>query len=269
MKIGTGSYTYPWWVKQQLASGLAPLDVSLRLAEKAYYAEMDIVQLCDNCDIHLLEDGELEQLGKRCAEMGLILELGTRGVSFAHMNDMLDKAERCGSRFIRTMLPSLDGSEPSLEEAGAELKKLTGRLEKYEVRIGIENHDKHSSEVIADFTRALGCGFIGVCLDTVNSFAALETPDIVISNLLPLANNIHYKDFAVVRANEQMGFSIEGRPAGEGMLNADRLIASGINTVIELWPPFRQSLEATVELEGEWAEKSVVYLKKLRCDVTA
>ena len=59
----------------------------------------------------------------------------------------------------------------------------------------------------------------GVCLDTVNSFGALEGPAVVVEALAPLAVNLHVKDFVVTRHSSQMGFTVEGRPAGQGSLD--------------------------------------------------
>src|SRR5208283_5232558 len=109
---------------------------------------------------------------------------------------------------------------------------------------------------------------VGICLDTVNSFGALEGPDIVVEALGPYTVNLHLKDFAVVRSPTLMGFSVEGRPAGQGMLDIPWLLAklksSGrdCNAILELWPP-RQPTEAqSIALEAEWAETSVKNLRR-------
>jgi sugar phosphate isomerase/epimerase len=60
---------------------------------------------------------------------------------------------------------------------------------------------------------------VGICLDTVNSFGALEGPEAVLEARLPYTINLHVKDFVIRRHTHQMGFGIEGAPAGEGRLD--------------------------------------------------
>ena len=107
---------------------------------------------------------------------------------------------------------------------------------------------------------------MGVCLDTVNSFAALESPESVVKTLAPYTLNLHVKDFEVVRFGHELGFSIEGRPAGEGRLDIEWVAGylkekgKDPNAILELWTPFTGNLEKTIQLEEEWAHKSIDYL---------
>jgi len=61
--------------------------------------------------------------------------------------------------------------------------------------------------------------WVGICLDSVNSMGAGEGFETVSDVLLPYTINLHVKDFTVFRVSHKMGFIIEGRPAGKGMLN--------------------------------------------------
>jgi sugar phosphate isomerase/epimerase len=141
--------------------------------------------------------------------------------------------------------------------------------EKAEVSIALENHDEHRSEELAAFVERIGGGNVGVCLDTVNSFAALEAPEQVVQNLAPHTLNLHVKDYEVVRFGNELGFSIVGRPAGEGRLDVrwtiDYLKERGRspNAIIELWTPFTETIEKTIALEEEWAVRSVRHLRSI------
>jgi sugar phosphate isomerase/epimerase len=103
----------------------------------------------------------------------------------------------------------------------------------------------------------------------VNSFAALEAPETVVRNLAPYTLNLHVKDFEVVRFGSELGFSIMGRPSGEGRLDIEwtleRLKDNGRdpNVILELWTPYTETLAQTIALEKEWAEKSVRYLRSI------
>ena len=56
--------------------------------------------------------------------------------------------------------------------------------------------------------------YVGICLDTVNSFGSLEGPEVVIETLAPYTVNLHIKDFDIRRTDHNMGFTIFGTPAG-------------------------------------------------------
>src|SRR5690606_3569107 len=108
--------------------------------------------------------------------------------------------------------------------------------------------------------------FLGCCMDTVNSFSALDAPDRVISDLMPYLVNLHIKDFDITRIDHQMGFVVLGKPAGYGKLNIPQLFEAmrsngrKANAILELWPPYQGSVEKTVALENEWLEQSLEYL---------
>jgi sugar phosphate isomerase/epimerase len=108
-----------------------------------------------------------------------------------------------------------------------------------------------------------------VCLDTVNSFAALEPPEVVVRTLAPYTVNLHVKDFDVVRVGHQLGFSIEGKPAGKGRLDIpwtiEYLKSKGRdpNAILELWTPYAGTVELTIAREEEWAAESMRYLREI------
>ncbi len=111
--------------------------------------------------------------------------------------------------------------------------------------------------------------WVGICLDTVNSFGALEGPQVVVDTLGPLTVNLHVKDFTIFRASHMMGFTVEGRPAGQGKLDIPWLLGElkrhgrECNAILELWTPPESSLDETIRKEQQWAEESVTYLRKL------
>ena len=64
-----------------------------------------------------------------------------------------------------------------------------------------------------------------------------------------------------------MGFSVEGRPAGQGFLDVPNLLKqlsafSRCETaVLELWTPPEPRLEDTIAKEAAWAGQSLDFLK--------
>jgi len=136
------------------------------------------------------------------------------------------------------------------------------------VCLAIENHDRLAAEQFARIVRRLDNEHVGICLDTVNSFGALEGPGVVVDVLGPYAVNLHVKDFDIRRVDHQMGFVIEGAPAGQGRLDVpwllDRLGGADrpISAILELWTPPADSLEATIAREHDWARRSVRALRQ-------
>jgi sugar phosphate isomerase/epimerase len=137
----------------------------------------------------------------------------------------------------------------------------------------IENYEKCTCEELADLVQKIGSPSLAICLDTVNSLGTLETPDKVVKELAPFVRSVHIKDFDVARVESRMGFTIVGKPAGEGMLNVDWLLkelhAAGAgcepNMILELWTPYAGGIEETILLEKEWAARSIRYLKQYVC----
>jgi hypothetical protein len=88
--------------------------------------------------------------------------------------------------------------------------------------------------------------------------------------LAPFVVNLHIKDFVIERVPEMMGFSVRGAPAGSGMLEIASLLAQmpsekSISAILEQWPPFAGSVEATIETERIWAEQGIRYLRFCGC----
>lgn len=136
------------------------------------------------------------------------------------------------------------------------------------MKIAVENHDRFPSAILAGIVEQAGSEHVGICLDTVNSFGALEGPGVVVPALAPYTLNLHLKEFTVARIPSAMGFTVTGAPAGQGRLDVPWLLgclrAHGrdVNAILESWPPFGPTLEETIARERSWAETSVGYLRR-------
>ena len=148
------------------------------------------------------------------------------------------------------------------------MQGLAPELARAQVCLAIENHDRFPVRALARIMERVGSRHVGICLDTVNSFGALEGPEVVVEALGPWTVNLHVKDFAISRASHMMGFAVEGRPAGQGRLNIPwligRLRAMGRdpNAILELWTPPDAALSDTLAKEEAWAAASVEYLRR-------
>jgi len=266
MRLGISSYTYTW------AIGVPghPPDHPMRavdLLNRAAELGVHLVQVADNLPLDRLSPAELGAFEQRARELDVGIEVGTRGIGPGLLRTYLELAERLGSPILRTVVDAAD-HRPDEQEVVDTVSALVPDLERAGVTLAIENHDRFTTETLVQILEHIGSKHVGVCLDTVNSFGALEGPEVVVKRLSPWTVNLHVKDFATFRASHAMGFTIEGRPAGQGRLDIPWLLRSlrdlgrDPNAILELWTPPEETLAETIAKEDAWAATSVEYLRR-------
>ena len=226
------------------------------------------MQFCDNLPLDSLADSDFQHLVRTAQSKGITLEYGIRGSSPLHIQSSVELAQRIGSPILR-MVPDDEFDHPSSSELVRRLKSLVTYIERSKVTLAIENHDRFATSDILDILNAIETNWIGVCLDTVNSFGALEGPEMVAEILAPLCVSLHVKDFNIRRMDHRMGFFIEGAIAGSGRLDIPALleriqsVGRDPNAILEQWTPWCESLDKTIAHERDWAQKSMEYLRRL------
>ena len=194
------------------------------------------------------------------------LEVGARRLTFGNVEAYATIARRLGAKLIRFVIDDAD-YHPTPEAVSIVLRQCVPLLAGLE--LGIENHDRFPAATLREMIESAGSDRIGVCLDTANSLGAGEGLDTVLRELGPLTVNLHIKDFQIARVPHLMGFTMEGRPAGGGMLDVPAMLADLApfprceTAVLELWTPPEPDLERTVAKEESWAAQSLEYLKPL------
>lgn len=268
MRLGISSYTCTWAVGVPGSEPERPLFAE-GLIDRAVELGASVVQIADNLPLDRLSPSEQAALAGHARQHGVRIEVGTRGSAPDHLRRYLEIARRLHSPLLRTLV-DLGDDRPSPGEAAERLRAVVPDLETADVTLAVENHDRLTARQLLDVVRASGSDRVGVCLDTVNSFGALEGPEVVIAALAPHTVNLHVKDFAVMRLGHQMGFAVEGRPAGEGRLDIPAVLAAlrhagrgDISAIVELWTPPAATLTETLAREAEWARRSVAYLRRL------
>jgi len=227
-----------------------------------------VVQIADNLPLDSLSTAELRNLVRHADHADISIEVGTRGIEPSHLRTYLRIARECRSPLLRVVVDG-PSHHPSADEVVQILRCELPEFEASGVILAIENHDRFTSRVLVRILEQLESSSVGICLDTVNSFGALEGPEVVVSTMARWVVNLHLKDFQVRRSSHMMGFLVEGRPAGQGQLNITWLLSKlkeqrrDPNAILELWPPPEESLEKTIEKEKNWARSSVEYLRAL------
>ncbi|KKK83819.1 hypothetical protein LCGC14_2789570 [marine sediment metagenome] len=267
MQLGIGSFTYCWavGVPGKIPSGPMTAD---GLVDRAHDLGLGLVQLCDNLQLEKLSEHQLGELKEKSDDLGIKIEIGARGIKPEYLLGQLELAVRFNSPILRVVIDSA-GHKPSPEEVVQLLGGMIGEFEKADVVIAIENHDRFTTLVFIEMIEEIGSSHVGICLDTVNSFGALEAPDVVVETLGRYVVNLHIKDFDIRRSDYSLGFVIEGTPAGKGRLDVpwllEKLAGTGrdFNAILELWTPPERDIQATIAKEEAWAIQSIEYLRQV------
>ena len=265
MILGLSSYTFGWAVGVRGHPPAHPLDEH-GLLDRCREHGVKLLQIGDNLPLHTFDDARLNRLDERAAREGVQLEVGARRLTFGNVEAYATIARRLGAKLIRFVIDDAD-YHPTPEAVSIVLRQCVPLLAGLE--LGIENHDRFPAATLREMIESAGSDRIGVCLDTANSLGAGEGLDTVLRELGPLTVNLHIKDFQIARVPHLMGFTMEGRPAGGGMLDVPAMLADLApfprceTAVLELWTPPEPDLERTVAKEESWAAQSLEYLKPL------
>jgi sugar phosphate isomerase/epimerase len=270
IRVGIGSYAYPWAVGIPGRMPKRPL-TALDLLEKAKQLEVSVVQYCDNLPLDALSETQLEEVEHRARDYGISLEIGVRGIEPDMLRRNLELAIRFGSPILRVVIDSPQ-SHPECAQVPDLLSPALKPFEEAGVCLAIENHDRFTSREFRAIVTRLDSPSIGICLDTVNSFGALEGPEAVVTSLAPWVVSLHVKDFIIHRESHNLGFVIQGCPAGRGRLDIPWILEQlhnsnrHPNAILEQWPAPEQSSQATIAKEDDWAKQGIEHLRKLLPD---
>jgi sugar phosphate isomerase/epimerase len=268
LEFGIGSWSFPWAIGANAAQVPRVRLDAVGLVERARALGVGLVQFADNLPLDALSQTELVAVRAKAADAGVAVEVGTRGVEPEHLTQHLELARFFGSRLVRT-LTGRPGAPIPLARAEEQLRAVLPAYEQAQVSIALENYEVDRVADLAAMLKRIDSPWIGICLDTVNALGALEGAEHVVDTLAPFVLNVHLKDFDIVRLPHMMGFTVTGRPAGSGKLDVpwlmEKLLRAGRrpSAVIELWTPFTETLGRTIEIEEEWAQESIRYLRTL------
>jgi 3-oxoisoapionate decarboxylase len=219
-----------------------------------------VFQICDYPAVELLSTAELADVRDTAADLGIELELGTRGVAPEHLHRYLDLCKQLNATLLRSMLQQTGDSAAMLKEA-------MPAFESEGVTVALETYEQVPTPELIRVIDAVGSDALGICLDPANCVAGLELPHDVVDRAAPYVKNMHIKDFAFTRQAGWVGFTLAGCPLGEGLLDYDDMVAvvdpasRGINQIVEHWLPWQDDAETTCLYEAQWTQHSVEYLR--------
>jgi len=102
------------------------------------------------------------------------------------------------------------------------IESVAPTVEKNRIPLAIENHKDWLIPYMLERVKHVSSEYVGVCIDTNNSFALLEDPMDVVKAYAPWAHAVHLKDMAV--CEYQDGFLLADVALGEGVLDLPKMV---------------------------------------------
>lgn len=267
MQLGLGTYAYAWAIGIAGYPPPQPMD-TMAFLQRAADLGVSMVQIADNLPLGKLSARQLADLMALAHDLRIQVEVGTRGILPSHLRAYLMVALAFKSPILRVVVDTADHHPPP-DEIVATLRSLMPEFTAAGVTLAIENHDRFKVRTLLQIIEGIDSPQVGICLDTVNSYGAGEGAEIVVETLAPYVVNLHVKDYSIRRHHHNLGFEVEGTPAGQGMLDMpwllDKLGKHGrdFNAILETWPPPEPSLQQTIAKEDKWVVESIRYLRTL------
>ncbi len=102
------------------------------------------------------------------------------------------------------------------------IESVTPIIEKHRIPLAIENHKDWLIPHMLKMLNHIGSEYVGVCIDTGNSFSLLEDPMDTVTAYAPWAHSVHLKDMAVCEYED--GFLLADVAFGDGTLDLPRIV---------------------------------------------
>ncbi|WP_020014997.1 sugar phosphate isomerase/epimerase family protein [Promicromonospora sukumoe] len=261
--IGLGSYAFFWQQSDRVPEPLTLRDTFAATRE----LDVDLFQICDHAPLETMSDAELRDAAAAARDLGLTIELGTKGVEPGRLARFLDLARVFDARLVRGMIVGANGRRPSLARAEVQLRAALPAYEAAGVTLALETYEQVATADLVGLVERVGSPRLGICLDPANVVARLEQPRECVERTAPHVRNVHVKDFAFDRQDGWVGFTYSGAPLGEGLHDYAHLLRTvrprerDINEVVEHWLPWQGDAATTIRTERDWTRTTLEHLR--------
>jgi sugar phosphate isomerase/epimerase len=260
--IGLGTYAFFWEHSDRVADPLSLVGAFERTRE----LDVDVFQICDYAPLTEMSEAEVQDAARAARELGMTIELGTKGIDPDHLARFLRLAEAFDARLVRSMVFGPD-ARPTLAEADVLLRGVLPSFEAAGVTLALETYEQVATADLVALVRGISSPQLGICLDPANVVARLESPRACVEATADLVANVHVKDFAFARQPGWVGFTYSGARMGEGLHDYPHLLETvrprerGITEIVEHWLPWQGDPETTVRTERDWTRATLEHLR--------
>lgn len=267
IRIGVGSWSLPWAVGFMKNPLTYPKIGAVELIDFAVSNQFKLVQLYNNLDLLALDTHQLQGIRSHADANHVGLEIGGMGIEAETIKRLLGVANILGSRTIRTII--MPQNEGRLD-AKAVIEIIRGYITEFEKSARVlllENHERYSAEEFREIFEGVESDALGICFDPANSIGKLEHFRDTFRLLRDFILTCHYKEYSVERVETNLGFIIEGCCPGEGENIAEEFFGlietldRDVDVVLEQWVPYQGTVEETLRIEKQWADKGMQILK--------
>lgn len=260
--IGLGTYAFFW---QHSGRDAEPLSL-IGAFEATRALDVDLFQICDYAPLETFTDSEIRDAATAARDLGLTIQLGTKGLEPAHLARFLALAEAFDASLVRGMING-PHSQPTLAAAEEWLREVVPAFEASGVTLAIETYEQVATTDLVGLVERIGSDNLGLCLDPANVVARVERPRDCVELTAAHVKNVHVKDFAFARQPGWVGFTYSGARMGDGLHDYPHLLETvrprerGIDEIVEHWLPWQGDAETTIRTERDWTRATLDYLR--------
>ncbi|WP_409346080.1 sugar phosphate isomerase/epimerase family protein [Paenibacillus sp. MBLB4367] len=167
------------------------------------------------------ERGYLKRVKAEIQKYGFFAEIDTNGTDPEHLAQVIEVAHQIGADVIRTYI-RMDNFEPEkLAEAPGNIRHIVPLLQKYRIKLAVENHEFELANEIIGIVKEVGSPWVRAHCDVGNSMMAWEDPVEAVKKLAPYAFTTHFKDHIIVHDGDD--YRVCGVPVGTGSIDLEQI----------------------------------------------
>lgn len=244
MKIGLETESLHLWFQNKR------MDI-FGFVEKTHELGLDGVQINLIKDYNLDEQwgtlgstdpAHLAKLKALLKKYDMYVELDMRNLEFDRLTEVIELAHDLGAEYIRSYVPitvnrdslitdaasgaydivkvKQDFDPQSLVTAVSSVRAVLPLLEKYRIKLCLENHEYETSFELRTLVEEINSPWVRLLFDFGNSMMAWEDPKVAARVMAPYVEMTHCKDHIVIPDEESgFGYVVCGVPLGQGNLD--------------------------------------------------
>jgi sugar phosphate isomerase/epimerase len=161
----------------------------------------------------------LERVRKEIQKYGFFAEIDTNGSDPEHLKNVIEAAHRIGADVIRTYTCLGEYDPERLKKAPGDIKKIVPLLEKYRIKLAVENHEEELTDEVIQIINEVNSPWVSAHCDVGNGMMAWEDPVEAVRKLAPYAFTTHFKDHIIIHDGED--YRVCGVPVGTGNIDTE------------------------------------------------